>query len=213
MNVNELIEELRNSGIHQESVLQAIQDIPRELFIEKELEDLAYENRALPIESQQTISQPYIVALMTQTLNLKGTEKILEIGTGSGYQTAILSKLCRTVVTIERIPQLLSTAKNNLESLRFSNIIYVSGDGTLGYEKEAPYDGIIVTAATPTVPDSFLSQLKENGRLVIPVGTRKNQSLELWIKRDGEFRVTELCPCRFVPLIGQQGWNDLNQDV
>ncbi len=213
MNVNELIEELRNSGIQQESVLQAIQDIPRELFIEKELEDLAYENRALPIESQQTISQPYIVALMTQTLNLKGTEKILEIGTGSGYQTATLSKLCRTVVTIERIPQLLSTAKNNLESLRFSNIIYVSGDGTLGYEKEAPYDGIIVTAATPSVPDSFLSQLTENGRLVIPVGTRKNQSLELWIKRDGEFRVTELCPCRFVPLIGQQGWNDLNQDV
>jgi protein-L-isoaspartate(D-aspartate) O-methyltransferase len=212
VNVNELIEELRNSGIQQESVLKAIQDVPREFFIEKDLEELAYENRALPIESQQTISQPYIVALMTQALNLKGTEKILEIGTGSGYQTAILARLCQRIITIERIPQLLSTAKNNLESLHFSNIIYVSGDGTLGYEKEAPYDGIIVTAATPSVPDSYLSQLTENGRLVIPVGTRKKQSLELWIKKDKEFRVTELCPCRFVPLIGQQGWNDPNQD-
>lgn len=207
MNVNELIEELRQSGIRQESVLEAIRKVPREKFVTEGCADQAYENKALPIAEQQTISQPYIVGLMTQALDLDGDEKILEVGTGSGYQAAILSRLCNEVITIERIDELRESAESVISSLNYTNISFHSGDGTLGHRAEAPYDGILVTAATPSVPKSLLSQLKENGRLVIPVGTQQSQELQLWIRNENEFEVKNLCACRFVPLIGEEGWS------
>jgi len=203
-----LIELLREEGITSESVLRAIGKIPRHLFLPKELEDLAYENNALPIGESQTISQPYIVALMTQALDLTGKEKVLEIGTGSGYQTAILAELSKEVYTIERIKSLMERAKDLLTFLGYKNIHFKLGDGTEGWEEFAKYDRIIVTASAPDIPPPLWEQLEDNGIIVIPIGSREYQTLYKIVKKDGEKKVYNLGGVVFVPLIGKYGWHE-----
>ncbi len=201
-----LVEALRHRGIADERVLNAIAAVDRAAFVPSAWRDRAWEDIALPIGSGQTISQPYIVALMTEALALWGDETVLEIGTGSGYQTAILSRLCRRLVTVERLPELADDAKRVLDSLGCDNIVYRVGDGTLGSPDDGPYDGIVVTAAAPDVPRALHEQLADDGRLVLPVGSEDEQSLILVEKTPlGSTRHT-LCGCRFVKLIGEQGW-------
>lgn len=201
-----LVEALRHRGIADERVLNAIAAVDRAAFVPSAWRDRAWEDIALPIGSGQTISQPYIVALMTEALALWGDETVLEIGTGSGYQTAILSRLCRRLVTVERLPELADDAKRVLDSLGCDNIVYRIGDGTLGSPDDGPYDGIVVTAAAPDVPRALHEQLADDGRLVLPVGSEDEQSLILVEKTPlGSTRHT-LCGCRFVKLIGEQGW-------
>ena len=200
-----LITSLRTQ-IGDERVLSAIASVPRELFIPPQLESLAYSDEPLPIGHNQTISQPYVVAKMTEALELKGPEKVLEIGTGSGYQTAILAKLARFVVSTERIPELSESAARLLKKMGFANIqIEVTGS-ELGWEAEAPYDAIIVTAATPKVPDSLLRQLATGGRMVIPVGDRDVQELYQITKLKEHNQVRNLGGVRFVPLIADEAW-------
>jgi len=208
--VDYLIEhELRPSGINDERVLEVIRKVKRELFIPASLRDRAYGNYPLPIGENQTISQPYIVALMTQALDLKPTDKVLEIGTGSGYQTAILAELAGMVYSIERLEVLANRARTTLYSLGYNNIYIIVGDGTLGLPEYAPYDKIIVTAAAPRVSDVLLSQLRNGGKMVIPVGNRFVQDLKLIEKAlNGRVYKTSLGGCRFVPLIGKEGWKD-----
>lgn len=204
----ELCEHLRERGITDERVLAAIADVPRERFVPAELLPDAYADIALPIGEGQTISQPYIVALMSEALHLSGEETVLEIGTGSGYQAAVLSKLCRHVVTVERLNALSEPTQELLLDLGYSNISYYIGDGTLGCQEEAPFDGILVTAAAPDIPNPLFRQLKEGGRLIIPVGTMESQSLLAIEKRNGLPVSEELCECRFVKLIGDAGWQE-----
>jgi len=204
--VRELIRELRSQGITDERVLDAIANTPRERFLPERLQSAAYENRALPIDCEQTISQPYIVALMTEALQLTGDAHVLEIGTGSGYQTAILAQLCGEVYTVERWPELARPARELLSELGFSNISYFAGDGTLGLKKYAPYDGIIVTAAAPQIPSSYWEQLNLDGRLVMPVGEEDSQELSRYRKTVDGWQTERLCSCRFVKLIGRHGW-------
>ncbi|TWT63824.1 protein-L-isoaspartate(D-aspartate) O-methyltransferase [Rubinisphaera italica] len=206
--IQQLIEILGRQGIHDERVLLAIQNVPRELFLPENLKSHAYENRALPIDCDQTISQPYIVALMTQALQLQPTDRVLEIGTGSGYQTAILSQLCRTVYTVERWEELGQIAQKRFRQLQLSNIETAFGDGTLGWPEHAPYDAIIVTAATPSIPAAYFQQLSSGGRLVIPVGGSDIQELTLAIRGEVDWTCSTLCGCRFVKLIGEQGWQE-----
>lgn len=201
-----LIEQLRRQGIKDETVLNAMGQIPREMFVPKELRHHAYDNHALSIGMDQTISQPYIVALMTQDLQLTGTERVLEIGTGSGYQTAILCRLCQGVLTIERIPELADLAKQTLLKLAMTNVQFRVGDGTLGWPEKAPFDRIVVTAAAPEVPPKLFEQLADGGIMVIPIGTEDHQVLTAVHKEGQAARRETLCDCRFVPLIGQQGW-------
>ena len=203
-----LITTLKRDGIHSQAVLEAIAETPRERFMPETVRNKAYENIALPIGDGQTISQPYIVALMTQALELTGREKVLEIGTGSGYQAAILAQLCREVVTIERIANLSRHAQVVLDSLGYDNIDYHVADGTLGYPDAAPYDGILVTATAPKLPQSLCEQLTLGGRMVIPIGEEKVQELKLITRGTDRLRVKKLCDVRFVPLIGEQGWED-----
>ncbi len=203
-----LIATLKRDGIHSQAVLEAIAETPRERFMPETVRNKAYENIALPIGDGQTISQPYIVALMTQALELNGREKVLEIGTGSGYQAAILAQLCREVVTIERIANLSRHAQVVLDSLGYDNIDYHVADGTLGYPDAAPYDGILVTATAPKLPQSLCEQLTLGGRMVIPIGEEKVQELKLITRGTDGLRVENLCNVRFVPLIGEQGWKD-----
>ncbi len=184
--------------------------VPRELFVPLESRGLAYEDIPLPIGLGQTISQPYIVALMTEALELKGPEKVLEVGTGSGYQAAILAELAKWVVTVERYPQLIDSAAKVLKSLGYRNIEIHLAEKTLGWPKGAPYDGIIVTAAAPRVPQELLDQLAEGGRLVIPVGSRYEQDLLKVVRRDGKTRAENLGACRFVPLIGEGAWEEVD---
>ncbi|HUG90062.1 MAG TPA: protein-L-isoaspartate(D-aspartate) O-methyltransferase [Planctomycetaceae bacterium] len=198
---------LASRGISDPRVLEAIARVPRHRFVSEDLWDRAYDDTALPIGSGQTISQPYIVALMTQELRLTGTERVLEIGTGSGYQAAILALLCRALVTVERHAELLRPAEAVLEALGFTNIEFRAGDGTLGCPDRAPFDGILVTAAAPDVPSPLYNQLAAGGRMVIPVGDRQAQNLVLVEKQaDGHPLTRELCGCRFVQLIGEAGW-------
>lgn len=204
--VDLLIRELKSQGIHNPRVLHALETVPREKFIPEQLSEEAYENRALPIACEQTISQPYIVALMTQALELVGHERVLEIGTGSGYQTAILANLCQHVYTIERWAKLANSARHELQQLGLDNISYFTGDGTLGVPMHAPYDAILVTAAAPKIPPCYWEQTKLHGRLVIPIGSQDSQELTLFRKTHDGWDAEELCPCRFVKLIGQQGW-------
>ncbi len=204
----ELIQTLRRDGITDQSVLDAVADTPRERFLPENLRHRAYENTALPIGDGQTISQPYIVALMTQALKLTGREKVLEIGTGSGYQAAILSQLCREVVTVERIAPLSRRAQVVLDSLGYDNIEYHVDDGTLGHPAGAPYDGILVTATAPGVPQALCEQLTLGGRLVIPVGGEDVQELKCITRNADGLRAKKLCDVRFVPLIGKQGWHN-----
>ena len=200
-----LLTSLRTS-ITDERVLRAMERVPRERFVPPEHRDMAYEDIPLPIGAGQTISQPFIVALMTEALGLTGTEKVLEIGTGSGYQAAILGCLAGKVVTVERFPDLAEGAAEKLRELGLLNVDVHVARESLGWPDEAPYDAIIVTAAAPRVPQSLLDQLKDGGRLVIPVGTRWDQELVVVKKRGDCITRTSLGGCRFVPLIGSEAW-------
>lgn len=198
--------QLATRNIRDQRVLQAMRAVPRHLFVPLEHRHLAYTDGPLPIGSGQTISQPYIVALMTQLLNLEGDEKVLEIGTGSGYQATVLAQLAREVHTIERHPGLADTARNILNSLGIENTYVHIGDGSLGLVSHAPFQAILVTAAAPQTPQSLLNQLDEGGRLVIPVGGRLGQYLERWERHGTDFSHEPLVPVAFVPLRGKYGW-------
>ena len=195
-------------GVHDERVLEAMRKVPRHLFVDEALRDQAYSDHPLPIAENQTISQPYIVALMTESLELNGTEKVLEIGTGSGYQSAILAELADRVFSIERYPDLAYRANSILQKLGYGNIIVRVGDGSLGWPDDAPFDGIIVTAGTPKIPQPLIDQLKMGGRLVVPVGDRLGQDLIL-VRRVAEgIKKTNLGGVRFVNLVGKWGWKE-----
>ena len=200
-------EQLVRRGIVDERVLQAMSEIPRHLFVPAELRLSAYQDSPLPIGKRQTISQPYIVALMTQMLHLNGTENVLEIGTGSGYQAAILAKLARMVHSIERHAALSASAGKVLESLGIHNVYLYVGDGSLGLVEAAPYDAILVTAGAPGVPPALLEQLSQTGRLVIPVGRWTGQALEYWQRTSDGFEHRAVAPVAFVPLVGKAGWD------
>lgn len=202
----ELVEALERRGIRDRRVLAAIASVDRALFLEEEWVARAWEDRALPIASGQTISQPFIVALMTEALQLRGDETVLEVGTGSGYQAAILAQLCRQVLTIERHASLSEQAGRVFERLGLVNVTRRVGDGTRGAADVAPFDGIVVTAGAPDVPPPLLAQLSPGGRLVIPVGDEAEQELIVVWREEERFRRKHLCDCRFVPLIGHAGW-------
>ena len=195
-------------GISDEGVLRAMGKIHRHLFVEEALAGEAYNDHPLPIGYKQTISQPYIVALMTEALELKKKEKTLEIGTGSGYQTAILAELSKAVYTIERIEPLLEKSKKLLEERGYTNIYFKSFDGTLGWEEFAPYDAIIVTAGAPKIPQPLLDQMADGGRLVLPIGNKYSQDLIKVTRIRDTFKEKNLGGCRFVDLIGTHGWKE-----
>jgi protein-L-isoaspartate(D-aspartate) O-methyltransferase len=195
-------DQLARRGIIAARVLEAMARVPRERFVERGQEDQAYEDRALAIDCDQTISQPYIVGLMTQALKLEGHERVLEIGTGSGYQTAILAELAARVVSIERHAELSRRAAGLLHELGYENVRLIVADGSAGWPEEAPYDRIIVTAAAAQLPDAFFEQLCEGGVLVIPIGDRETQELQSIRKIGGKPQPTVLSGCRFVPLVG-----------
>lgn len=199
-------EQLIPRGINDNNTLQAMRTVPRHLFVDDAMTSSAYGDHPLPIGAGQTISQPYIVALMTQALQLKGNEKILEIGTGSGYQAAILSRMCERVYTIERIDSLLVKARKIFDRLHYHNIISRIDDGTVGWQSEAPFDGILVTAGGPKIPQPLIDQLADPGRLIIPVGDQYVQELQLLEKIDGTINITTIEQVRFVNLIGCHGW-------
>lgn len=201
-------QQLRARGITDPRVLAAMGKAPRERFIPEEMRRLAYADEALSIGLGQTISQPYMVACMTQAMGLSGKERVLEVGTGSGYQAAVLAELCAEVYTIERVPELSRRASQTLEELGYSNVHFRIGDGTLGWGEEAPFDAIMVTAAAPTIPARLVEQLKDAGRLVIPVGDRYSQVLQVIVKSGETTEETSLCRCVFVPLIGRNGWEE-----
>jgi protein-L-isoaspartate(D-aspartate) O-methyltransferase len=199
-------EQLIPRGIVDAVTLEAMRQVPRHEFVDDAMGSRAYGDHPLPIGSGQTISQPYIVALMTQALGLTGREKVLEIGTGSGYQAAVLSRVCDRVYTIERIDSLLVRARKIFDRLRCLNIISRIDDGTIGWPDEAPFDGILVTAGGPEIPKPLLEQLADPGRMVIPIGSRDAQELQLVTRQDGEISVEPLEYVRFVNLIGNHGW-------
>jgi len=200
--------QLINRGIHDDRVLEAMRKVPRHLFVDEALRDQAYSDHPLPIGEKQTISQPYIVALMTETLELKGHEKVLEIGTGSGYQAAILAELADRVFSMERYPNLAFRSNQILQKLGYKKVIVRVSDGTLGWPDEAPFDGIVVTAGTPKVPQPLVDQLSMGGRMVIPVGDRLSQELILVERVREGIRKTNLGGVRFVDLVGKWGWED-----
>jgi len=201
-------EQIERRGVRNPLVLDAMRAVPRHIFVPSDQRHWAYSDGALRIDMEQTISQPYIVALMTELMDLKGDEVVLEIGTGSGYQAAILALLCKMVYTVERVSALKDRAREKLEKLGFTNIAYLIGDGSLGWPQFAPYDGIIVTAGAPEVPKALIEQLAEKGRLVIPVGSEYFQTLNVVRKQRGRVFRKELFECTFVPLLGRQGWKD-----
>lgn len=203
-----MIEQLRGShGIKDERVLEAMSAVPRHLFVPEAIKSQAYKDNALPISSGQTISQPFIVARMSELLELKGGEKILEIGAGSGYQTAVLASLARSIFAIERLDALAQEAEKRLISLGFRNVVLKAGDGTNGWDAYMPYDAILVAAGGPAIPEPLVKQLKIGGRLVIPVGKdRKSQMLMRVTRREIGNSVENFGPCAFVPLIGEHGW-------
>ncbi len=195
-------------GIRSPRVLEAMRKVPRDRFVEEALSADAYGDHPLPIGQRQTISQPYMVALMTDALELTGKEHTLEVGTGSGYQTAVLAELSEKVYTVERIRALMVRARESLSELGYSNILFKAFDGTLGWEEYAPFDAIIVTAGAPTVPEPLKDQLAEGGRLVIPIGDRVGQELIKVVKKQGAFSHERFGGCRFVDLIGVHGWKN-----
>ncbi|MCX7724256.1 MAG: protein-L-isoaspartate(D-aspartate) O-methyltransferase [Thermodesulfovibrio sp.] len=195
-------------GIKDERVIEVMKKIPRHLFVPENIINDAYDDRALPIGYGQTISQPYIVALMTELLELKGDEKVLEIGTGSGYQAAILAELVKEVHTIERIEALAREAEKRFEKLGIKNIKVYIKDGTEGIPEEAPFDRIIITAATPQIPEPLIEQLKEGGIIVAPVGERYSQYMVKAVKKGKDLEKKYIIPVAFVPLIGKYGWKD-----
>jgi protein-L-isoaspartate(D-aspartate) O-methyltransferase len=200
-------EQLKGRGIKDQRVLDAFLEVPRHKFVEEYMKYKAYDDYPLSIGYGQTISQPYMVAIMTETLSPKPDETILEIGTGSGYQAAILSRLCSAVYTIERISALASRARKLLDELGYFNVHINVGDGTMGLPQHAPYDGIIVTAGAPHVPEALMAQLNENGRLVIPIGDQGIQDLKRITKTKNGIKEESMGGCRFVKLIGKNGWS------
>lgn len=202
----ELFRRLRRD-ISDKRVLDAMWRVPRELFVTAVNYPYAYDDRPLPIGEGQTISQPFIVALMTQALEPDDESKVLELGTGSGYQTAILAELAGQVITVERLPGLSKSAETILNNVGYTNISFRIALDVLGWPDDGPYDAILVTAAAPNVPQTLVDQLKEGGRLVIPVGSRWEQMLLQVIKRENETEVNNLTSCRFVPLIGKEAWS------
>jgi protein-L-isoaspartate(D-aspartate) O-methyltransferase len=200
-------------GIKDERVLDAVRRVPRHLFVGEALKERAYDDMALSIGEGQTISQPYMVAVMTELLELRGNEKVLEVGTGSGYQAVILAELTKTVYTIERIASLGEKAEEKFRSLRYENIFVKVGDGTLGYPEQAPFDRIIITAGTPKIPDPLIDQLAEGGIAVGPVGDRFSQQLIKVRKSHGKISEEFSTPCVFVPLIGAYGWKNEDLDT
>lgn len=200
---------LRTHGITDRRVREAFFRLPRHRFLPHHLQDQAFEDAPLPIGKGQTISQPSLVALMTQALHLTGKENVLEIGTGSGYQAALLSLLAKNVVSVERIPELAKRAKKLLHRLEYTNVRVICADGTKGYKKYAPYDAVIVTAGAPDIPQALIDQLKEGGKLIIPVGlSRNHQVLQRGIKKEKGMEMKTLETVRFVPLVGVHGWKE-----
>ncbi len=205
----EMIEkQLRRRGVRDSRALSAMSAVPREEFVPKEFRQRAYEDAPLPIGEGQTISQPYIVAAMTAALHLTGIERVLEIGTGCGYQAAILSRMAKIVFSIESRSELAATAAVRLERLSYANVHVHCGDGTLGLPELAPFDAILVAAAAPAVPAPLRSQLAEGGRLILPVGDTENQELLLLERHGNSFETIKLEACRFVPLVGYHGWKE-----
>lgn len=198
--------QIRSRGVRDERVLAAMRKVPRHVFVPENWERAAYEDRPLPIGEGQTISQPYIVAVMTEQLDLSPQDRVLEIGTGSGYQAALLAELAARVISIERLPEIADRARENLARAGVTGVRVVVGDGTQGYPPEAPYDAIIVTAASPEIPQPLVKQLAEGGRLIAPIGPRECQDLVKLVKREGRVEKIPLGGVCFVPLIGQFGW-------
>ena len=200
-------EQLIARGIRDEHVLAAFRKVRRELFIPDVPPDLAHEDHPISIGYSQTISQPYIVALMLESLSLKPKDRVLEIGTGSGYQTALLAELCAAVDSVERIPELAEAARARLRGLGYANVEVLVADGTLGWPEKAPYDAIVVSAAAPRIPQPLLDQLADGGRMLIPVGDARGQNLMLAERKGREFKTRSICGCVVVRLIGKEGWD------
>lgn len=198
--------QIRDRGVTNEGVLDVMRTVPRHMFVPENVRHHAYEDRPLQIGCRQTISQPYMVALMTDLVEPNPTDRVLEIGLGSGYQTAVLASLVEHVTSIERIPELAESAKCTLDGLGFDNVTVHVGDGTLGYPEDGPYDGIVVTAGSPRMPGQLKEQLAEGGRLVCPVGPRDTQRLIKLVRHGGQFDEQKSIACVFVPLVGEDGW-------
>ena len=204
-----LVEQLHEQGIKDLAVLHAIDQVPRHLFVPTGVRHRAYEDSALPIGNGQTISQPSIHARYLELLKLKGNEKVLEIGTGSGYQTALLAQLAPQVFSIERIGPLLDTARETLRKIGVRNVSFLLGDGTLGWRQYAPYDAILVGAGAPSVPSTYHEQLAEGGRILIPIGDKEEQTLYMYTRRGDKLEEMEIAPVRFVPLVGKYSWDNI----
>ncbi|HWJ15796.1 MAG TPA: protein-L-isoaspartate(D-aspartate) O-methyltransferase [Gemmatimonadaceae bacterium] len=202
-----LVETLREKGIRDLAVLRAFEMTPRHAFVPTGLRHRAYEDAALPIGNGQTISQPWVHARYLELLALKGNERVLEVGTGSGYQTVLLAHLVAQVFSIERIPALLQQARENIQQTGVKNVSLLMGDGTIGWREYAPYDAILVGAGAPSIPQPLVDQLAEGGRLLIPVGDRDMQKLVMAERKGGEVTVHDVAPVRFVPLVGHHGWS------
>jgi protein-L-isoaspartate(D-aspartate) O-methyltransferase len=198
--------QLHRRGISDERVLEAMGQVPREHFVPESVRRSAYNDSALPIGHEQTISQPWVVAAICQALHLDGVENLLEIGTGSGYSAAVLAHLAEHVVSVERVPELAETARQRLDELGIENVEVIVGDGSRGHPEGAPYDAIAVHAATPEAPHSMLAELARNGRLVVPIATGSADLLTAFTRENGDLRQETIGPCRFVPLIGDEGF-------
>jgi protein-L-isoaspartate(D-aspartate) O-methyltransferase len=199
--------QLRRRGIDDERVLAAMAVVPREHFVPERVRSSAYNDSALPIGQDQTISQPWVVAAICQALRLDGDEKVLEIGTGSGYSAAVLAKLAKHVISVERLPELGESARSKLEELEIANVEVIVGDGSRGHPEDAPYDAIAIHAATPEAPHSLIAELAPGGRLVVPIATGSADLLTAFVRQNGDLRQETIGPCRFVPLIGAEGFN------
>lgn len=205
--------QIRDRGVRSQRVLDAMETVPRHLFVPAEFIRGAYADEPLPIGEGQTISQPFMVAAMADALSLDGHERVLEVGCGSGYQAAVLSRLAREVIAVETQPVLAASARERLARMGYANVIVEEGDGSAGSAASAPYEAILVTAAAPEVPQPLIDQLAEGGRLVIPVGGSQHQELLRIVKREGRTTEQSLYSCRFVPLLGRYGWRRGSQDI
>ena len=202
-----LVETLQSKGIHDLAVLRAFEMTPRHAFVPTGLRHRAYEDAPLPIGNGQTISQPWVHARYLELLHLTGKERVLEVGTGSGYQTVLLAHLVAQVFSIERIPALLHQARENIQRAGVTNVSLLMGDGTIGWREYSPYDAILVSAGAPSIPQPLLDQLAEGGRLLIPIGDREEQKLVVAERKNGQVEMHEVAPVRFVPLLGSHGWS------
>ena len=203
-----MVENLLEKGVKDFRVLDAMNRVPRHLFVAEVFRHKAYGNHPLPIGGNQTISQPYIVGLMTSLLNIETNDRVFEIGTGSGYQTAVLAELAQSVFTVERIKKIAKGAREKLEAMNYHNVIYKIFDGTYGWADQAPFDAIIVTAGAQKIPTTLISQLKTGGRIVIPIGDKSVQQLVLATKTGEKLKNRPISSCKFVPLIGKFGWDE-----